>query len=118
MTADAKLLPIDLYETLLMQARSMGWQDTRRHLERLEDAPSYVHGGSWLPPSINPDVDGRLWPIAFVPLNDRTRRPEMAFEYYHFDNGWATDDRIVAWWNQPVAPFADGEYSKFISGTR
>lgn len=59
--------------------------------------------GAWIPRSTNPDRDGCLWPIA---IRDPHGGFVMAFEYYHFQDGWATGDDIAAWWNQPVAPVA------------
>ena len=56
--------------------------------------------GAWRPISENPDIDGRLWPIVVV----RDGKVAMDFEYYHFDNGWASDEEILNWWNQPIIP--------------
>jgi uncharacterized protein DUF551 len=45
-----------------------------------------------------PDEDGRLWAI----LTDKMSNGKVIgyyplYEYYHFDNGWATDDRVTHW---------------------
>lgn len=59
--------------------------------------------GAWIPHHTNPERDGCLWPIA---VRADGGGFHMKFEYYHFTDGWATDEDIAAWWNQPIAPIA------------
>lgn len=72
-------------------------------VEWLKVAPaSATSPSNWVPVSKNPDLDGLLWPIA-VKLHAEGRVLYKAdFEYYHFDNGWATDEEVVAWLPVPV----------------
>jgi hypothetical protein len=50
-----KLLPDDLYERLLMQARVSGFKETQAMLQQLQDAPSYVQ-----PHSLTESEAGRI----------------------------------------------------------
>jgi hypothetical protein len=60
-----KLLPDDLYERLMMQARVSGFKETQAMLQQLQDAPSYVQEG-WIavPREIfaaDADARGPIW---------------------------------------------------------
>lgn len=60
-----------------------------------------------------PEKDGRLWAI----LVDETIGGHGAltplYEFYHFDNGWATDDKVTHWLDYelpslPATPHKEG----------
>lgn len=60
----------------------------------------------WVSPTDRqPDLDGRLWVI----LTERRENGKRvgfvpAFEYYHFMDGWATDETILFWLDSPLHP--------------
>lgn len=78
------------------------WPDISRALrsETAATAPKWVS-----PTNRQPDVDGRLWAV----LTERRENGKRTgfvptFEYYHFINGWATDDTILFWLDSPLHP--------------
>jgi len=59
-------------------------------------------GEGWIPVSERlPDVDGIRWMIWVI---DNYRMPYLASEYYHFHEGWATDEEVTHWMSLPAPP--------------
>ena len=60
----------------------------------------------WVSPTDrNPDLDGRLW-VILVERREQGKRTGFIpmFEYYHFIDGWATDDTVLFWLDSPLHP--------------
>jgi hypothetical protein len=63
-------------------------------------------GGQWISVSERlPDEDGRLWAVLSdtVNLGIVTGYYPLC-EYYHFNDGWATDERITHWLDVKLPP--------------
>jgi hypothetical protein len=84
--------------------KPLAWDRAREAL--IACVPPETRAPVWVSPTDRqPDVDGRLWAI----LTERREYGKLTgyvplFEYYHFDNGWATDDRILFWLDSPLHP--------------
>lgn len=65
---------------------------------------------SWIPVSERlPDVDGVRWMIWAI---DNYGVPYLASEYYHFHEGWATDEHVTHWMPLPTPPAQSGKEGK------
>lgn len=79
--------------SLAERERIAAWMETKR----VYTVPEALR--RWIPCSERtPDVDGRLWAVLSDTVNcGNVTGYYPLYEYYHFDNGWATDERITHW---------------------
>jgi hypothetical protein len=60
----------------------------------------------WVPTTErHPDKDGRLWAILVERREDGKHTGYIPlYEYYHFIDGWATDDHVTHWLDADLHP--------------